>query len=228
MHEKIKHIQETMFDYLVNTGWDKQLRFFVKSAEFEDILLHLMNEVSEGKRFTPPVKDLFRMFQITPFEDVRVVFLVKEPYLDPTLNTGLALAHTQKTTTVFPFLAMINELEKTVGNHHIENGDLSHWAKKGVLLFNTSLTSRVQLPNKHIALWKPFTNYVFNCLNSVDDLVWVRFGENDYTELLDNPTHLILTVPELPVERDGVWDSGDVFQEINKFFLTKQKAKIVW
>jgi uracil-DNA glycosylase len=224
----LKDIQNKLYNSILDTGWDTQLRFFIKSGEFTSILEKLYSEVSDGKRFSPPVRDLFKMFNYTPYDEVKVVFLNREPYINPIYNTGLALSHTQKLRSDLRFIALTDELSKRVGDHRVISGDLSHWARQGVLLLNTSLTARVMLENRHEDLWKDFMYVIMEVLNRKTDLIWVSFGPNKYTEAITNENHIKITVPELPNQRKAVWDSGDMFNLINTRLVDKQLMKINW
>lgn len=219
----LKIVQNTLCDKLINTGWYNKLRFFTKSSEFEDILLHLANEASEGRRFTPMIKDIFKPFELTKFNELKVVILCKEPRLNPMLNNGLALSHRGSLKQEYDFQALISG----IGNCSVIDGDLTGWAKQGVLLLNSSLTTRIDRSGAHKKLWGPFISYLFDVLNRENDLIWLTFGRNDYLDLIDNKNHVKLETLEIPNERKTVWN-GLIFHEINKLLTVKGKSEIVW
>lgn len=224
----IDKIQENLFDKLINTGWDHKLRFFIKSSDFYDIILSLHDEKSQGRRFSPPLRDIFRPFQLCTFPKLKVIFVAKEAHTDPTLTNGLAISHNMGLTSQYEFKAFYEELQRTVGNNSLLDGELSAWAKQGVLLLNTTLTTKVGYPNKHELIWRPWANFLFDVLNRQENLVWIFFGESDYWETVDSAGHIKIQVPELPDKRDGVWRSDDLFNKINRILVENKKEKIVW
>ncbi len=226
--DHLKNIRNNLYNRLENTGWQEKLSLLVKSSDFDDILSTLYNEVQDDRRFTPPIKDLFKPFELCKFQDLKVIFVYPEPYPDPTLNDGLAISHTQNVGTELGFFAMINGLIETVGSSSVTTGDLSSWAKQGVLLLNTTFTTMVMNPGQHNEIWKPFTNYLFEVLNKEKDLIWVWFGTSKYHPIINNPTHVKLYASALPTERNIKWNGQIVFKQINNILVDKQKDQIVW
>ncbi len=225
--DNLLYLQNKLSQKLDDTGWESPLRFCVKSSDFYDVLLWLHHEKIEGRRWTPCINDIFKPFQSCPFNSLKVIFVYPEPWLDPTLNNGLALSHNINPYKVTPFRFLFKELGRTVPGHRLDNADLSGWADQGVLLLNTSLTARIGIPNKHNRIWSYFSYYLLERLNREEDLVWVFFGESEFYETIDNDSHVKLQVPALPHDRNGEWET-DIFNKVNEVLEQKNKKKINW
>jgi len=226
--DDIKETQNKLINKLINTGWYQNLRYFVNSSDMEDVLLDLYDQREGNKRFSPSLDNIFRPFVLCHYQEVKVVFLVQEPYMDPTLNNGLAISIEGPINYSPEFNAFQKELFKQVPQPCAASGDLTCWARKGVFLYNTTLTCRVMLPERHKKLWAPFTSTVVDMLNRLDDLIIVVFGESSFEEDFTNATHKILKVEALPKEHGGEWDSQNIFLRVNEELVNKNIEPIIW
>lgn len=221
-------LQAKLCDKLIGSGWDKALRFFVQGSDFYDILLWLAEEKRENRRWTPSLNDIFVPFQSCRFDEVKVIFLCPEPWTDPTINNGMAISINTHPKSQIPFKAFYEELSSTIPDHKLgDTSNLMSWAKQGVLLMNTSITTRVGSPGRHNKIWNPFTNYVLDVLNRRQDIVWVFFGENEYWESVDNVTHTKFKVDLLPEDRRLEWKTN-IFRKCNEELKIKNKKLINW
>lgn len=220
----ITPIQTSLYTQLLGTGWDEKLRIFLYSLEMEDILLSLKTEVEYGKRFTPPLKQILTPFILCPLNSTKVVILAKEPWDDPTLNDGLALSHTNHLRHRFESIALSEELEKV--GYSMVSGDLSSWAKQGVLMLNTTLTTQVLNQGKHFEIWRPFIYRILEILRTKSDLVWLIMGENPYRDQITSEN--VFEVASLPNVRNLAWDSQGVFLRINETLRQKNISEISW
>lgn len=222
-----RSIRNSLFDKLIGTDWDNQLRFFIKSGDFEAIIDFLKHEVDDHRRFTPPIKDWFRPFQLSNFDQTKVVFLVSEGTGDPTLDNGLAISCNESIRPSIQFYRFRAELAAQYPNHSLTTGKMSHIANQGVLLLNCSITSQINKLGTHQNLWKPFLLYVIEVLNKKKDLIWVIFGENELQRYV-NKSHHILNIKELPTHPDIKWSSENFFLRINEQLKLKNKSEIIW
>lgn len=222
---EIKDIRNKLFEKLEGTGWDNQLRFFVKSSDFDSILEFLYSEVEEKRRFTPPLKYWFKPFQLCPFDQVKVVFIVPEGTCDPTLENGLAISSNESLRVSIQFYRFREALAKEYPEHSMTSGDLSYIAAQGVFLLNASITSQILRPGKHRDIWAPFVQYVIRSL--VDpDIIFITFGETGVEHLLKD--RIVLQVSGLPKTRDDKFEAGGLFSKINEQLKLKNKLPIVW
>lgn len=220
----MKDIQNKLIDKFVNTGWLGKMRFFLESSDFYDLLLSLKMEVEEGHRFTPGLKDVFKPFELTHYNNLKVVFITEGPYQNPLLNSGLALSSLEGIKPPHSLKVLLENCK----SHTIEGNDLTNWAKQGVLLLNGSLTRRIMGSNQE-KVWVSFNSTLFDVLNRKDDLPIVFFGEGKkYASMLNNSTHLKIYLEELPEYPILEWDSKDMFLKINEFLESKKLLKIIW
>lgn len=222
----IDTLQDKLWDKLVGTGWDKKLRYFVKSTDMYDILLWLNQEKSNGRRFTPQLNDVFKPFQLCKMDNLKVVLLNDGPYIDPTLNNGLAISHNSTLTETFQFSAFYEELVNTTPKNTLMDADLSSWAKQGILLLNTSLTTRINEVGKHHKIWKPFVYELLDILERMDKMVFVCVGENEFFRKISDK-HIKIIVPPLPTERKIPWKSN-LFNKINDALVENKQLPIIW
>ena len=146
----------------IEKSWKKVLQKEFNSDYFINIKSTLINE---QKNFTiyPPSKDIFKAFNTTPFDDVKVVIIGQDPYHGIGQAHGLSFS-VQDGIKFPPSLENIfKELKTDLNIPYPANGNLTSWAKQGVLLLNASLTVRESDPNSHQNIgWQKFTDSLFN------------------------------------------------------------------
>lgn len=145
----------------------------------------------------PPEADILRAFALCPFDAVRVVILGQDPYHGPGQAHGLAFS-VQKGCPIPPSLRNIyREIEADLGIAPPPDGDLSRWARQGVLLLNTVLTVAAGAAGSHRGRgWEPFTSRVIAALNGEREglvfLLWGRDAQKKGADI-DPDRHLVLT-----------------------------------
>lgn len=117
-----------------------------------DITKALDHESGAGKTIYPPAEDVFRAFELTPPDQVKVVIIGQDPYHGPGQANGLAFSVAPDQKTPPSLLNIFAELVKDTGCHLPPNGDLTPWAQQGVLLLNTSLSVEAGKPGSHSKL----------------------------------------------------------------------------
>ena len=183
-------------DVKIEASWKEQLENEFTKPYFEQIALHLRTEKSAGKTIYPPGSLIFNAFNNTPFKKVKVVLLGQDPYHGPGQAMGLSFS-VPKGIAPPPSLANIyKELKADIGLEIPKHGDLTPWAKEGVLLLNAALTVRANEPNSHAQIgWHDFTNAVIRKLSaetkSVVFLLWGKFAQEKQT-LIDETKHAVL------------------------------------
>lgn len=220
-------IGHKLLSKLSGTGWDTSLRMFLRSMEMQEIVDKLALEVSDGKRFTPRLRDIMRPFQLCPRDKCRVVFLVDNviPYLDVADGLCLSISSGYKGSIVEQVL-LLEEVNKTVygGKEVSISRDLSRWSEQGILMLNTMLTDRLDRRGSHGEVWRPWTCNLLDTMRDMD-VVYVFFGSAaDYADMVPD-NRVKLYVPEVVHSKEiNVWDSGGLFLEINKLI----KPEIIW
>ena len=143
---------EDSWKQILSNEWHKD--YFIKLTEF------VRNEYATGQVF-PPGKEIFAAFDATPFEDVKVVIIGQDPYHD--VNQANGLCFSVRDGIPFPpsLLNIFKEIQDDLGTPIPQSGDLSRWAKQGVLLLNSTLTVRAHSAGSHQNKgWEQFTDEV--------------------------------------------------------------------
>ncbi len=162
-------------------------------------LYDFVNEEYNTKQIFPPGEDIFNAFSFTPLEDVKVVILGQDPYHNEGQAHGLCFS-VNKGVEIPPSLVNIyQEIHDDLGCDIPDHGNLTEWAKQGVLLLNTVLTVRAHQANSHRNMgWEQFTDAAIHILNDVDrPIVFMLWGRpaQEKESILNNPKHLVLKAP---------------------------------
>ncbi len=185
---------------MVNLGnsWDSLLCDEFEKEYYLKLRRFLKEEYLGGKhRIFPEMNNIFNALKYTDYDDVKVVILGQDPYHGYGQAHGLCFS-VQKGTVPPPSLVNIfKELKEDVGVSQPSHGELTEWAKRGVLLLNTVLTVREGMAASHRGMgWEIFTDRVISLLNQREKpmvfMLWGNFAKSKGA-LLDGKKHLILT-----------------------------------
>ena len=227
-----KKISTYLYDKLTDSDWKRLLNSFVNSNDFSSIIEELIDAVDSGDRFSPPLKDIFNPFKYCSYNDLKVVFLKKEPYIGLQHNDGLAFSCNDGDSKSFPLRVITNVINKTVytnGDKKIADftSELKIWAEQGVLLLNGAFTSDYEHDNIYLDLWRPFTTYLLDSLQSKKGIIYVLFGDypQEYEYLINKKDNYILNVGEV---LDYSWEDNDMFNTINWILNNKNENEIIW
>jgi uracil-DNA glycosylase len=146
----------------------------------------------------PDMYDIFNAFKYTPYEAVKVVILGQDPYHGPNQAHGLSFSVRKGVAPPPSLVNIFKEIREDVGINNLgKHGELTQWAKNGVLLLNTVLTVRAGIANSHRGQgWEQLTDAVISLLNQRETpVVFLLWGANAKTkkQLITNPRHLVLT-----------------------------------
>lgn len=213
-------------------GWENiflpqfEQEYFIKLKEF------LLDEYKSKKIF-PPAKDIFRTFDVTHFFNVKAVILGQDPYPNEGQAMGLAFSVPQSQPTPPSLYNIKKEILADTGRASIiEGGDLTPWAKQGVLLLNTVLTVVKGNPNSHKGKgWETFTDAVIKGISQEKEgVVFMLWGANAAAKkaLIDKNKHLILTAahPSPLSAHNGFFGCGH-FSKANEFLRVRDE-EIAW
>ena len=176
-------------------GWDEVLVPLFESENYKKIREFLKEEYSHHIVY-PDMYDIFNCFKLTPFEEVKAVILGQDPYHNEGQAHGLCFSVQEGTEPPPSLVNIFKELKDDVGCTIPKSGDLTKWAKEGVLLLNTALTVRAHRANSHKDCgWTWFTDSVIKILSDRrDNLVFILWGANARSKkpLIDRSRHLVL------------------------------------
>jgi uracil-DNA glycosylase len=194
----------------------------------------LEQEEEQGTIVYPKHSDVFNAFNLTPFNEVRVVILGQDPYHGANQAHGLSFS-VQKGVAVPPSLKNIyKELQADIPGFKIPaHGDLSSWAKQGVLLLNATLTVRAGEPGSHQKMgWEQFTDQAIRALSEQREglvfMLWGRYAQAKAS--LINPTkHVVLTAAHpSPFSAYNGFFGCSHFSKANAYLVKKGEKPIVW
>lgn len=237
MKQKIdlEEIKQKLFNILEPSGWGIVLKPFIFSGDFDNILSQLVKLSNENKRFTPPLKQLFRAFVECPYDDLKVVVIGQDPYIGFGVADGIAFScgNTKELQPSLKF--MLEEVNRTVYNGHPGslNPDLTRWSNQGVLMLNTALTTMVGRVGEHYDIWKPFTAYLFDHLNCKQSgLVYIYMGKQaqEWADMIDenNYKFMISHPASAAYAKKARWDSDNVFVKTKEILEKQFNYSIHW
>ena len=213
-------------------GWDELFVQEFSKPYFVNLKSFLVQEYAT-KRIYPPKRLMLNAFDNTSYDDVNVVILGQDPYYNPYQAMGMSFSVPQGVDPPRSLINIFKEIESELGEKpDIVGGDLTPWAKQGVLLMNTVLTVEEGKPNSHKDKgWEIFTDAVISYLNErTRGMVFLLWGRNAYAkkQLITNPQHLVLTAahPSPLSANNGFFGCGH-FVKANQF-LAKQGKQIRW
>ena len=217
---------------LLGNTWDGllysefQKEYYIKLREF------LKNEYATQTIY-PEMGNIFNALKYTAYEDVKAVILGQDPYHGPNQAHGLCFS-VQKGVKAPPSLQnMFKELNSDLGIPIPKSGELTSWARQGVLLLNTVLTVRAGQANSHKGMgWEIFTDRVIELLNIREKpIVFLLWGGPAKTKLklITNPNHHILsTVHPSPLSAYNGFFGCKHFSKTNEILRSMGEKEIDW
>ncbi|OBT08896.1 uracil-DNA glycosylase [Shewanella sp. UCD-FRSSP16_17] len=187
-----------------------------------------------GKTVYPADEDVYRAFELTPLSDVKVVILGQDPYHGAGQAHGLCFSVQQGVKTPPSLVNIYKELQQDINGFVIpDHGDLTKWAKQGVLMLNTVLTVEEGKAHSHSkAGWETFTDKVMQTLNDKGEpIVFILWGAHAIKKgkLITAKQHHVLTGPHpspLSAYR-GFFGSGH-FSKTNQMLIELGQTPIDW
>jgi uracil-DNA glycosylase len=176
----IEDVKNKLYLKLKESGWGDKLKTFIQSSDFEKILSYLLNEVNQGRRFTPPLKQVFTAFEKCKYSDLKVVIVGQDPYPYEKVADGMAFSCSNDGKIQASLRYMNKAIQHTVYNDLPLDykSDLTPWAEQGILLLNSSLTTEIGKIGKHYHIWNPFVTFLIDMLNAYNPgLIYVFMGK---------------------------------------------------
>lgn len=217
---------------MIGNDWDEKLNIIWHSEGFKKFYNLVENEY-QTKTIFPPKDHIFEALKLTSYANTRVVIVGQDPYHGEGEAHGLSFS-VQKGVKVPPSLQNIyKELYDDLGIPPKNDGDLTNWAKSGLLLLNAVLTVVKDTPASHRKLgWERLTDYIIKVLNEKEEpvvfILWGNFAK-EKASLITNPKHLILTSPHPSpfAARYGFFGSKP-FSKTNDFLKKNDLKEIDW
>ena len=217
---------------MIGNDWDEKLKVIWGSPGFHKFM-DVVNHEYATKTIFPPRDHIFEALKLTPYHNVKVVIMGQDPYHGVGEAHGLSFS-VQKGVKVPPSLQNIyKELYDDLGIPHRNDGDLTGWAKEGVLLLNAVLTVVKDNPASHRKLgWELFTDYIIKLVNQKDTpvvfILWGNFAK-EKAKLITNPIHHIITSPHpSPFSARYGFFGSRPFSKTNEFLKKDGLKEIDW
>jgi uracil-DNA glycosylase len=231
----IEDIKQKLFKKLEPSGWNKILKSFIFSDDFDNILKQLILLSKDGKRFTPKLSQLFKAFEECPYNKLKIVIIGQDPYPELGVADGIAFSCSNTMEQHSQLRYLLNAVNRTVydGVGQSHNPDLSRWSNQGILMLNTALTTTVSKTGQHYPIWKPFLAYLFDHLSFAHTgLIYVYIGKQaqDWKDLIHDMNYKFsISHPASTAYLDNSeWDCANIFNNINNIMYNLYGEKIIW
>jgi len=201
----------------------------INKSEFK----HIPKEILSFENIFPPKEYIFRALELTPFDNIKVVILGQDPYHGEGQANGLAFS-VNKGTKIPPSLRNIfKELNTDLGIDIPNHGDLTNWAKQGVLLLNSILTVEKDKPSSHRNIgWEEYTDSLISKISKEKEhvvfILWGKYAQSK-TPLINQNKHLVISSahPSPFSARKGFFGSKP-FSRCNTWLEEKGIKKVDW
>lgn len=216
----------------IEPGWKSRLL-----PEFEkDYFIRLADFVRDEYLKTaiyPPGSLIFNAFDVCPFEKVKAVIIGQDPYHGPGQAHGLCFSVREGVDFPPSLINIFKEIESDIGIQRPKSGDLTRWAKQGVLLLNATLTVRAHQAGSHQKKgWEEFTDYVIKVLNNEKkNLVFFLWGAyaQKKGESIDRSRHLVLeSVHPSPLSASKGFFGNRHFSKCNDYLSSHGIEPVDW
>lgn len=181
----------------------------------------------------PPSDKLFTALHVTPLKEVRAVILGQDPYHEPGQAMGMSFSVPDGVDIPPSLKNIYKEIHEDVGEKIPDSGDLTRWAKQGVLLLNAVLTVRAHQANSHKGKgWEQFTDAVIRAVDREDrPVVFMLWGRNarDKKDLIVNKKHLVLEAAHpSPLSAYNGFFGCRHFSKCNRFLEENGAMPVSW
>lgn len=180
----------------IEESWRTHLQGEFDKPYFATLTQFVRSEYATRQIF-PPGRQIFNAFDLCPFDRVKVVIIGQDPYHDDRQANGLCFSVNPGTPFPPSLQNIFKEISDDLGRPMPTDGDLSRWARQGVLLLNATLTVRAHQAGSHQGKgWEQFTDAVIHELSAHrDHLVFMLWGSYAKAKgaQIDTSRHCILT-----------------------------------
>lgn len=222
-----------MADVKIHPEWKALLHEEFTKDYFQQIVTHIKTEMEAGTTIYPSGPNIFRAFELTPPSLLKVVIIGQDPYHGKGQADGLSFS---VPATVKPPPSLKNifkELSSDVGMATPKSGDLSAWAKQGVLLLNASLTVRENEAGSHSRIgWTIFTDAVIKRISdSKTGIVFLLWGNyaKEKAMFIDTKKHAVLSAAHpSPLSASNGFFGCRHFSKTNEILVSLKKEPINW
>ena len=219
-------------DVRIEQSWKNALANEFDKPYFESLVRFLHDEKAAGKRIFPPGGQIFRAFELTPVDKVKVVILGQDPYHGPGQAHGLSFSVPDNMPAPPSLKNIFKEIESDLGVHMSGYPNLEKWARQGVLLLNAVLTVRSGEAASHSKIgWEEFTDAVIRHLSDNCDgvvfMLWGNFARSK-RDLIDRSRHFVLEAAHPSPLARGAFFGCRHFSRANELLASSAREPIDW
>ena len=217
----------------IHSHWENILQDTFEAPYFKALIDFVKSDYSSTQCF-PPGKLIFNAFDLCPPEKTKVVILGQDPYHGPGQAHGLCFSVPEGIPHPPSLKNIFKELENDLQMAYPKSGNLTSWAKQGVLLLNATLTVQAHRAGSHQAKgWETFTDRVIQLLSEqYEGLVFLLWGgyAKQKIKLIDGDKHCVLSSghPSPLSANRGYWFGNQHFSKCNAYLDYKGKTPINW
>lgn len=211
--------------------WNEVFRTIKNQHDFSSLNDELTKRYEEGRVF-PPRNEIYSAFELTPFENVKVVIIGQDPYHGDNQAHGLSFSVNDGVKIPPSLMNIYKELKDDL-NIVRTSGSLTDWAEEGVLLLNTVLTVDAYQANSHRGLgWERFTDNVIEAVSDhLSNVVFILWGKPAQTKekLIDTDKHFIIkSVHPSPLSAYRGFFGSKPFSRTNEYLNALERGSIDW
>lgn len=217
----------------IDASWQEHIGAEFDKPYFATLANFVKQEYSATTCY-PPGQLIFNAFNLCPFDKVKVVIIGQDPYHEPMQAQGLSFSVADGVALPPSLQNIFKEINNDLGKPMPQSGDLTRWARQGVLLLNATLTVRAHQAASHQRHgWEQFTDAVISTLNSRrDHLVFILWGgyARSKASLIDRSRHMVLeSVHPSPLSANrGGWFGNHHFSKCNAYLREHGIQEIDW
>lgn len=220
-----------MKDVKIDKSWKKVLEKEFKKSYWKDLTEFVRQQYLSGKVY-PPAKNIFRAFDLCPLDKVKVVIVGQDPYHGEHQANGLSFAVNDGVTLPPSLKNIYKEIQNDLGIIPLSSGDLTRWAKQGVLMLNSVLTVASGNPASHKDKgWEKFTDAAIKILNgnrkNIVYLLWGKYAQVK-GEVIDRNNNLVLKSGHPSPYSVHLFYGNHHFSQCNKYLNEHGIKEIDW
>ena len=216
----------------IDQSWKNELADIFESPAFRQTAEFARAQYATREVY-PPAAKIFAAFDACPFDKVKVVILGQDPYHGPGQANGLCFSVNPGVRMPPSLVNIFKEVSADTGAPMPADGDLSRWARQGVLLLDATLTVEANRAGSHQGQgWEQFTDEVISRLSrDRDHLVFILWGSYAIRKsaLIDQTRHLVLTSPHpSPLSAHRGFFGNHHFSRANAYLVAAGETPVVW
>ncbi len=217
----------------ISESWKEVLQNEFEKEYFKNLVNFVKGEYTRNTCY-PKGKDIFSAFDHCSFNDVKVVIIGQDPYHGEGQANGLCFSVHEGIAHPPSLINIFREIQTDLGKEYPKSGDLSRWAKQGVLLLNATLTVRKSEAGSHQNKgWEQFTDAVIEIISKQKEdvvfLLWGGYAKKKGAKIDKTKHHILTSGHPSPLSANrGYWFGNKHFSKTNDFLKSKNLKEIDW